>query len=245
MNPARHQVIARALRSRLREDRGLDLQELQLRERAAGALQQPVAQDEVALQFGAPEVEHPMLEPQLFCRQLLVLLPRHRDGRRLRRTDDLQLGQVHLDLPRYQRRVAGRLRTERHRPARQHDRFCSEGGRPRHDLRRGPVGIARELDQAGAIAQVDEHQAAQVAAPVHPPAKPDLLADVRARQLATAVRAEGGGAQVSGHGAGGAKGVNALRRRGGRGRTHRRWWPRAVAGAPYHGAPDGRFDSGS
>ena len=44
MHPTGHQVVARAFRRRLGEDRGLDLQELQLAEGPPGALQQPVAE---------------------------------------------------------------------------------------------------------------------------------------------------------------------------------------------------------
>ena len=175
VDAARHQVVPRALGRRLGEDRGLDLEEPQVGQRPAGALQQTVAEDEVALQLRPPEIEHPVLEPQLLRGQLLVLLPRHGNGGRLRRSDDLELGDVHLDLARRELRVARGLGPERHRPAHQHDRFRPRRRRARHHLGRGPVRIAGELHQPGPVAQIDEDQAAQVAAAMHPSAEPDRL----------------------------------------------------------------------
>ena len=130
MNPARHQVVTRAFGSGLGEDRRLDLQELQLGERAPGTLQQPMAQDEIAGQLRAPQVEHPVLEPQLFGGEFLTLLPSDRDRRRLRRSHDLEGLHPDLDVPGGERRVAGRFRTQFHGAAHQHDAFRSHFTRP-------------------------------------------------------------------------------------------------------------------
>jgi hypothetical protein len=72
VHAARHEVVARALGRGLRQDRRLELEEaLAAQERARG-LEQPVAQHEVALQLGAPQVEVAVAEAQLLGRQLVV-----------------------------------------------------------------------------------------------------------------------------------------------------------------------------
>jgi hypothetical protein len=45
------------------------------------------------------------------------------------------------------------------------------------------------LDQAGAIAQIDEDQSTQIPAPVNPPAQTHLLAKLVPRQRATPMSA--------------------------------------------------------
>ena len=56
--------------------------------------------------------------------------------------------------------------------------------------RRRPARAEGHLHQPLPVAQVHEHQAAQVAAPVHPAAQPHLLAVVRGPQLSAPVRAQ-------------------------------------------------------
>ena len=234
VHPARHQVVARAFRRRLGEDRRLDLEEAELIEVAPGGLHEPVAQDQVALQLGPAEVEHPVPEPQLLRRQLLLLLARDRNRRRLRRSHHLEPGDVQLDLARDQRRVARGLGPELDRAARQDDGLGAEAGGARHDLGRRPGGIAGELDQAGPVAQVDEDQAAEVPAAVHPAAEPDFAADVGPGERAGEMGAEGGRG-----------GLSALRRRRGCDRTHLGSGRRPAAGGRSPSVPTGRCDSGS
>src|SRR5947208_7748246 len=85
-----YQVIASALRRRLGQDRRLDLEEGELAEHTPGALRQPVAHDEIRLQLGAPEIEVPVLEAQLFGGELVALAARHRDCWWLGRSRDLE-----------------------------------------------------------------------------------------------------------------------------------------------------------
>src|SRR5207245_11646860 len=68
--PRRHEVVARTLRGRLGQDRGLDLEKLQIGQRTAGPLQQPVAQHEVALHLGTAQIQLTVLEPELLGGQL-------------------------------------------------------------------------------------------------------------------------------------------------------------------------------
>ena len=60
-------------------------------------------------------------------------------------------------------------------PATRHDVLGAQLVRPRVRLGRG-LGVEDELQQAGAVAQVDEDQAAVVAAAVHPAGHADLVA---------------------------------------------------------------------
>src|SRR6478735_12685557 len=98
MDPTRYQVVAGAFGRGLRQDRGLDLEEVELAQRAPGALQQPVPEDDVSLQLRPPEIQYPMLEPELFGGEVFLLLPGDRDGRCLRGADDLEVRHVYLDL---------------------------------------------------------------------------------------------------------------------------------------------------
>src|SRR5205823_14991720 len=70
--PRRHEVVARTLRGRLGQDRGLDLEKLQIGQRATGPLQQPVAQHEVALHLGTAQIQLAVLEPELLGGQFFA-----------------------------------------------------------------------------------------------------------------------------------------------------------------------------
>ena len=86
MDAARHEIVAGAFRRGLGEDRRLDLEEARAPSAMRRvALHQPVPQHQVPLQLGTPQVENAVLQPKLLRRQLLLLLPRHWNGRRLAR----------------------------------------------------------------------------------------------------------------------------------------------------------------
>src|SRR6185436_10787942 len=59
MHPAGHQVVARAFGRGFSEDGRLDLEKPVLVEKAASSLHQPMPQNEILVQFGTAEVEHP------------------------------------------------------------------------------------------------------------------------------------------------------------------------------------------
>ena len=241
MHPARHQVVARALGRGLGENRRLDLEKAQAVEVAPRRLHQPMPQDQVALQLGPAEVEHPMPQPKLLRRQILLLLPRHRNRRRLRRADHLEAGDVDLDLARDQAGIARRLGPQLHRAGDEHHRLRAQGGGALHDLGRGPLGVAGELHQPGAVAQIDEHQSAEIPPPMHPPAETDLAAEIGPGQCAGEVGAQHGGA-------GGRPWTMGLTRFGvdeERGRTHQGSSPRPAVDGRCPAAPAGRCGSGS
>ena len=188
VHPARYEIVARPFGCGLGEDRGLDLEEAEVAQGAPRPLRETVAQQQAGLQLGAPKVEDPVLEPQLFAREFFAFLPCHRDGRRDGGTDDAQVGDVHLDVTRGERAVPGHLRTQPHRAFDQHDRLRPRRRRPPHHLGRRPPRVARQLHDPGAVAEVDEYEAAEVAAAVHPPAKSHRFAHLVAPQLAAAMR---------------------------------------------------------
>src|SRR5688572_17494024 len=119
-----------------------------------------------------------MAQPELLGRKLFLVLACHRNGRRLSRSDDLEISDVHLYLTRREVRVPGGLGPELHRPTGQNYRLGTKPGSAFHHLRRCPVGIAGELHQAFAVAQIDEDESAQVPAAVYPAAEPYLLAQL-------------------------------------------------------------------
>src|SRR6185295_14573092 len=65
MDARGHQIIARALGSGLRQDRRLDVDEAALVEVVADRERHLVAQQEVLLQLGPPQVEKPVAQPGL------------------------------------------------------------------------------------------------------------------------------------------------------------------------------------
>ena len=241
VDPARHQVVARALGRGLGENRRLDLEKTQAVEIAPRRLHQPMPQDQGALQLGPAEVEHPMPQSKLLRRQIFLLLPRHRNRRGLRRTDDFESGDVDLDLPRDQAGIAGGLGPKLHGARGEDHRLRAQGGGALHDLGRSPLGVAGELHQPGAVAQIDEHQSAEIPPPVHPPTQADRAAEIGPGQCAGEIGAQHGGAGRAAldHGA------NALRRRRGGGRAHQGSSPRPAVDGRCPAAPAGRCDSGS
>src|SRR5262249_26927533 len=94
VNTTRHQVVARAFGRRLGENRSLDVETVEGRQSVARALKQAVAEDQVALQLRATQVQDPVLEAELLRRQLLLLLPGNRNRWRLRGPDNLEVGDM-------------------------------------------------------------------------------------------------------------------------------------------------------
>jgi hypothetical protein len=134
-----------------------------------------VTQNEIAVQLGAPEVEHPMTQPQLFRRELLFLFASDGNSRGLGWTHNLESGGVHFHLAAGELGIPRGLRSQGHGAGHQHDGLRPERRRSLHDLRRGPLRVEGQLHQTGAITKVYKHKPAQVAASVHPPAKTHLL----------------------------------------------------------------------
>jgi hypothetical protein len=178
VHAAGHQVVARTLGSRLGEDRGLDLQKSQLTQRAARPLREAVAQDQVGLQFRSTQIEDTMLQPQVLCSEFFAFAPRHRNGRGRCRSDHLDAGHAHLHLARPHRGIARRLGAPLHDTIDHDHGLGAEPGRACEHLGRRPGRITGELDQPVPVPEVEEDDAAEVAAPVDPAAEANSAADV-------------------------------------------------------------------
>ena len=132
------------------------------------------------LQLGPAQVEHPVPEPQFLGGELLALLPRHRNGGRHGRARPCVRARTCTSTSR-EAMPASRadLGAQRHVALDQHHRLRARPTAARAITSGGrPARIAGELHEAGAVAQVDEDEAAEVAAAVHPAAEADALADV-------------------------------------------------------------------
>ena len=179
----RHEEFARALGCGLVERRRLDVDEAQCVEVLARRHRRAVAQHHVLLHLRPAQIEHAILEAHGLGQVLVVELER----RRQRRVEDRDLVREHLDLARYQVRVDGAF------PARPDEAGDADDELVAQALGRGEgrrtVGVADDLDEAFAIAQVDEDDAAVVAAAMDPAHQRDGLAEVSAVDAAAIIGA--------------------------------------------------------
>ena len=181
LEPARDDEIARALRRRLEQNRGLDVEELRRLHRPADHADHLRAQADVALEPRAAEVEPPVPEPQRLVDVLLVELERERGAAR----DDLERVHLELDL------ACRQLRVDRPRRAGDDLALGAEDelvpDLVHHGVRlERALGVDHELADPGAVAQVDEDEPAVVAPRVHPAGEDQALADVLGPHLAAA-----------------------------------------------------------
>ena len=150
-----------------------------------------MTQHQIGLQLRPPQIEVAVLEAQILRRQLFGLPAGDWNGGRLGRPHDLERGRVHFDLASRELRILHVGRTG--------DDFAlhhDHGLRPEtlgagDDVGRGPSRTERHLDDAVAVAQVEEDDSSQVAAPVDPTPQAHPLADVLPPQRPTAVAAPG------------------------------------------------------
>ena len=162
MQPAGHQEIARALGRRLDQHRRFDLEEAALVEEVAHRLDDLVAQDDVALERPAAQIQVAVLHAQVFV-NVVVFVDLKRRNRRT--VEYLEILDGHLDLAGRQFRVLGAGRTAPDGPAHADDVFVAQA------LGFAEAGLLRiedDLCDAVAVAQVGKDQAAVVAPDVHP-----------------------------------------------------------------------------
>ncbi len=182
VHAARHQVVARALRRRVGEDRRLDLDERRSVEELADEGDDAVAHEDVGVHPLAPQVEVAVLEAQLLV-DVGVLVDVER--RRLGGVEQFGGLGAHLDLAGGEVGVlgAGAAALDTAADA-QHVLAASVAG---DGVRGRLVGTEDDLHQAAAIAQVDEDEPAVVAPAVHPARERDLAALVACAQVAAIV----------------------------------------------------------
>ncbi len=185
VDPARHQVVARALGRRFEKDRRLDVDETVLIEVAANRLQRLVTPAQVALHLGPAQIEIAVLEADFLGGRIAVgNLERHGRGsaERLERADQYfnfagrQLG---VDGP---LGAAHDLAFDRDIKLRAH-----VAGR----LMRGGVmrGIQHQLHDSVAVAEIDEDKAAVVAARLDPSPQGNFAANVGGANSAAVISA--------------------------------------------------------
>ena len=183
--PARMQAagddeVARSLRRRLEQDRGLDVEIPGVLHVAADDPDHLGAQPEVALELVAPQVEPAVAQAERLVDVLLVELERER--RRARH--DPQLGHLDLDLARRHPRVDGLGGAGDHLARRlEHELVADlvrDHGRVRRELR-----VDDELVETRTVAEIDEHQPAVVSPPGRPARQRHGSADMLGSKLAT------------------------------------------------------------
>ena len=176
MQPRRHQEVARALGARGGEDRRLELEEAGVPHAPADRADDLVPQHDVGVQRLAPQIQEPVLQPQVLR---IVGLAEHRDRQLLGRRQHLDLAGHHLDLAGGELRVHRRLAVD-DRPVAHlavdadHPLRAHRLGR----LERRAVRVGHHLGDAVVVPQVDEQQPAVVAHAMHPAGEADSLAHV-------------------------------------------------------------------
>ena len=140
------------------------------------------------MQFGPPQIEVAVLEPPLLRGRFLALGAPDWNRRCFRRSHDAKPSAAHLDVPRSHVRVPGVHRPGHDGAFHQHHGFCTHSLGPGDDIGLTPVRIERYLNDALPIAQVEEHEASEIAAAVHPATQSDLLVYVIQAERTAQVR---------------------------------------------------------
>ena len=172
MHAARHEIVARPFRRRLGENRRLDLPEALRVEVLANRHRDAVPQPDVVLHAGAPQVEVPVAEPHLLGHAGLV---GDRERGRLRLGEHADFAREHFDLAGRQPGVDRVFRSALHHADDGHDVLRAEALGDGHQRL---VVADDDLREPGAVADVDEGDAAEVADAVHPAEERGLGADI-------------------------------------------------------------------
>ena len=183
MRAARHQVVARAFRRRLGQHRRLDVDEARIVEIAAHGARDAMAQQQALAHLLAAQIEVAEAQAHLLA-HVLIELERQRLGavQDLERTGTAarpaRISRCGFTVPVGRRRTdAGDL---------QHELVAHALGLREH---LGGIRIEHDLQQPLAVAQVDEDDAAVVAAAMGPAGHRDDLADRGFADLAAIVSA--------------------------------------------------------
>ncbi len=129
MNPARHDVIARAGWSRLAEDRRLDLEITARIQEAPCDLRETMTHDQIRLQLRSAQIEVPVFEPQLLGGELLALAKRDGNCRRFRLRQNCEHRRLHLDVAASHLGIPHLRRTQTDFPRNFDNRLLAESGR--------------------------------------------------------------------------------------------------------------------
>ena len=162
----------------------------------AGDLHEPVTQHDVRLQLGAAQVEIAMSKPQLLGGERLPLA--ERDGNRggVRRPDHAHRDRLHLDVAGRELRVAAVLRARDDLALDEHHALAPHRSGELDRLGVRELRVEGHLDDTGAVAQVEEDDAAHRALALHPAAELHARADIGAAERAAELRPQRGGERV-------------------------------------------------
>ena len=162
VHAAGHQVVARTLGRALGQHRRLDVDEAVGIEELAHLHRHAIAQPHVALHRRAAQVEHAVRQAHGLRQVLVVELERRRDAG----VQHLELVRQHFDLAADQVGVVGAGGPRPHQPGHLEAELVAHALGGAEGV--GAVGVADDLHQAFAVAQVDEDHAAVVASAVGP-----------------------------------------------------------------------------
>ncbi|MNZ34097.1 hypothetical protein D3C78_514670 [compost metagenome] len=184
---ARHQVVARAFRSRATEDRGFHIEETVVVQVAADAAGDARAQLQLGGHFRAAQVDEAVAQAG-FLAHIGVLVQRERRSFRL--VQHFQFVTQHLD------GAGSHVGVTRAFGAHPHLAGDLDDVLAAHAVSLGEglctIRIEHDLGQAFAITHVEEDHPAMVATAVHPAAKSDFLAVQALVQLAAIMAAHHG-----------------------------------------------------
>ena len=169
MGAARHQIIARALGRRFRQHRRLDVDEPRIVEIAAHRARNAMAQQQPLAHRLAPQVDVAETQTHFLAHMLIEL-----ERQRLRAVQDLERLADELDLPGLEIGVHGAGWPRAYGARDLQDELVAHALGLREHLR--GVRVEHDLQQPLAVAQVDEDDAAVVAAAVGPASHGDHLA---------------------------------------------------------------------
>jgi hypothetical protein len=174
VDPAGHEILARAFGRALEQDRRLDLVEPFAVKIIAHGFGDPVPGAELGGHLGPAQVEVAVRQPQFLAGVNAVL---DRERRRLARVEDFEVVRDYLDLAGREFGVGRALG-----PAANQSLDTNDKLGPQRMRRLGGVpvvfGVEDDLRHALAVADVDEHNTPKVAPGVNPAAERDLLPDV-------------------------------------------------------------------
>ena len=152
-----------------------------------------MAQHEILLQFRTTQIEMAMTQAQFFGRHLFSTTAGHRQRGRDGWANHAQRRHAHFDRAGLHVRILP-LRLARDDLAfAQHHRLDTHRGGHAQRLGIAPRRPERQLHEPRAVAQVDEDEAAQIAASVHPSAKANGTTNVLQAQEAAGVSTKGCG----------------------------------------------------
>ena len=185
MQTRRHQKIARALRGRRGNDRGLIFAEIHAPHAAADRGHNIRAQLHVVLHHLAAQIKIAIAQAGLFG---VFLIAKHDQRQFLGLAQNLHVANENFHL------AGGDLGVDQLLIARLHlaiDPDTPFAAQFFHLGKNRAVGVTQDLRHAKMIAQINEQDAAMIAHPVHPAGKPDRLAHVGFVQIGASVAAIG------------------------------------------------------